>query len=227
MHFIIIILLFILSYLLGSIPSGYLIAKAVKKIDIRKLGSNNFGATNTSRVLGFKYGLLALFFDSIKGIIIMAILSIFDLKQYYIVEILGTKANILALYGMFAVLGHVFPIFLNFKGGKAVATSFGVVIFLTPLLTLVGIFVFVLIVYLTKYVSLASMITSVAIFLTCMFLSIFSVSVMTYMATPLLPLIPFEYATVYGFLATIIVLKHKQNIARLIRGEENKFSFKK
>ncbi|WP_162140319.1 glycerol-3-phosphate 1-O-acyltransferase PlsY [Haploplasma axanthum] len=227
MNLLIIIILGILSYLLGSIPSGYLIAKIVRKIDIRKLGSNSTGATNTSRVLGFKYGLLALFFDALKGIIIMAILVIFKLDQYYIVNIFDNPTNILAIYGLISVIGHIYPIFLNFKGGKAVATSFGVVLFLTPLLALMGVFILVSIVYITKYVSLASIITGVSIFLVSIFFAIFNVNIMKDMATPGLPLIPIEYAIVYGLMASIIILKHKQNIIRLISGEENKFSIKK
>ena len=122
MNYLLIFLLLISSYLLGSFPSGYILVKYVKKTDIRTEGSKNTGATNTTRILGAKYGFIALLIDAIKGIIIMSILIIFQLEQLYIVN----GINLLAIYGLFAVLGHVFPVFLNFRGGKAVATSFGV-----------------------------------------------------------------------------------------------------
>lgn len=223
MNYFVIILLLIISYLLGSVPSGYLLGKHIKKVDITKSGSKNTGATNTTRILGPKLGVIALLFDLIKGIIIMSILIIFKLEQLYLVN----GVNILSLYGIIAVFGHVFSIFLNFKGGKAVATSAGVLLFLAPIVGLITITLFIVIILVTKYVSLGSIIASATGSLLSLILSLTKTSNFLTLATPNLKTIPLFYSSSFIVLALLIAIRHHQNIVRLINKEENKIKFKK
>lgn len=214
MQITIIIALFIIAYILGSIPGGYIITKLVKKEDIRKYGSKSTGATNTTRVLGFKLGLVAALIDVFKGVIVIFILRLFKLEQYYIIN----GINILAYYGLASVIGHIYPLFLNFNGGKAVATSFGVVLFLNPLIALSGILVFILVAKLSNYVSLSSMVAALAIFTFSLLAYLFNIKYLNYK--------PLNKETViaYFIFFAIIVYRHKSNIKRLINGNENKFS---
>jgi len=223
-----VIFLCIVSYLLGSFPSGYVIARLVRRLDIRKLGSKSTGATNTSRVLGFHFGLLVLFLDALKGIIILIILVTFKIEKLYMVNLFfEDKINILFIYGICAILGHIHPLFISFKGGKAVATSFGVALFFTPILALVGVLILIIITLLTRYVSFGSLLATFSVFLITLILAILKVNVMPYMATPMLNIIPLEYALGYGIMVLIIFIKHKDNVVRLFKGQENKFKFKK
>lgn len=223
MNYLLVSLLFILSYLLGSFPTGYILTKRIKNIDIREHGSNSTGATNTTRVLGLKYGLITILGDCLKGIIIMAILIIFKLEQLYLFD--NGKINILPLYGFFAVIGHIYPIYLNFKGGKAVATSFGIVLFLSPLMALIGALVFILIVIFTKYVSLGSILGAISIFISTMIFSVFDIKTIVLGTNN--NIIPIEYPIIIGLLTLIIIVRHRENIKRLIHNNENKISFKK
>lgn len=223
MNYLLVSLLFILSYLLGSFPTGYILTKRIKNIDIREHGSNSTGATNTTRVLGLKYGLITILGDCLKGIIIMAILLIFKLEQLYLFD--NGKINILPLYGFFAVIGHIYPIYLNFKGGKAVATSFGIVLFLSPLMALIGALVFILIVIFTKYVSLGSILGAISIFISTMIFSVFDIKTIVLGTNN--NIIPIEYPIIIGLLTLIIIVRHRENIKRLIHNNENKISFKK
>jgi len=117
MTYLYIFLLMLLSYFLGSIPSGLIIGKVFKNVDIRQYGSKNTGATNAIRVLGFKYGIWAFVFDSLKGALVILLVFIINDPSLYLVS--DYEINISSLYGAAAVLGHVFPIYINFKGGKA------------------------------------------------------------------------------------------------------------
>lgn len=217
MNYFIIILLAILSYILGSIPNGYLLAKHVKKIDLTQYGSKNTGATNTSRVLGLGYGLLALLLDLLKGIILLVILVSFKLENYYIIK----NINILPIYGLLSALGHVFSIFLKFRGGKAVATSGGILIFFAIYLgawqlVLGAIGVFILTVIITNYISLGSILGS----FTALVLSI----IYHFIDKSFIPL---EFMIGIVILASVIIIKHHENIKRLFNGTENKFKLKK
>lgn len=214
MTIIIIILLIAAAYLLGSIPGGYLLTKLVRNEDIRDHGSKSTGATNTTRVLGWKLGLVAALIDIVKGIIVIAILDIFQLREFY--EI-GT-INILPLYGIVAVIGHVFPIYLNFKGGKAVATSCGIVAYFTWPIALLGILVFILIIHFTKYVSLGSILTAISLFL---------VAAVIHLIDPLIIPNSLEIVVSYFILVIIIIIRHIPNIKRLINGDELKINAKK
>lgn len=223
MNYLIITTLIIASYLLGSFPTGYLLVKYVKKTDIRNEGSNSTGATNTTRVLGVKFGAVALIFDVLKGLLIMGLLVIFNKSQsLYIVN----GINILAFYGLFAVIGHIFPVFLNFRGGKAVATSLGVLTFLTPVFGLLAIILFIIIFLISKYISLASILSATLSVLTVLIFSIFEIKLFPNMVSPFMDLVPLSYALVLVVLDILIVVKHSANIKRLIKGNELSF-FKK
>ncbi|HPX72183.1 MAG TPA: glycerol-3-phosphate 1-O-acyltransferase PlsY, partial [Acholeplasmataceae bacterium] len=164
MQYFLIVLLLIVSYLLGSIPFGLVIGKVVKKIDIREYGSKNTGATNAVRVLGFKLGVLCFFLDALKGgliIIIVRILMATNVELGFQLGMIKINENInitiTALYGLTAVLGHVFPIFLKFKGGKAVATSVGALLAFAPVIGMLGILVFYITLKMSGYASLGSL----------------------------------------------------------------------
>ena len=158
MTYIYIFLLMILSYFLGSIPSGLIIGKVFKKIDIREYGSKNTGATNAVRVLGFRYGIFAFIFDLLKGALVIFLVFLINDSSLYLVS--SYEINIASVYGACAVLGHVFPIYINFKGGKAVATSAGMIFAIEPWVAVGVIILFLIIFLITRYVSLSSTIAA-------------------------------------------------------------------
>ncbi|MFD2630599.1 glycerol-3-phosphate 1-O-acyltransferase PlsY [Oceanobacillus kapialis] len=137
----------IIAYLLGSIPTALIVGKLGYNIDIREHGSGNLGATNTFRVLGFKAGSIVTVSDILKGTVATLVPLLFDADVYRLI------------IGLFAVLGHTYPIFAKFKGGKAVATSGGIILGINPLLFVIMVSTFLLSLYLSKYVSLSSIIT--------------------------------------------------------------------
>jgi len=200
------IIAFIVSYILGSIPTSYLMGKLIKKIDIRDFGSGNVGATNALRVLGTKIGIITLVIDIGKGI-----LAVFLGKM-----IVAEPSNIVLIaFGLFAILGHIFTIFLKFKGGKGVATSAGVFIALTPLAVGIALIVFVLTVWISRYVSLGSILAALVLFLVELYWNITH---------------SFENIELLIFIfviAAFIIIRHKSNIKRILAGNENKLSFKK
>ncbi len=189
-------LFYFFSYLLGSIPFA-LVFSLPQGVDPRKEGSKNPGATNVARLLGKKWGLLTFLGDAGKGILALLLASYF-LKQSNL-----PKEVVLAGVGFFAVLGHLFSIFLKFRGGKGVATTIGVFLFLTPKAMLTGLAIFLIAVALTGFVSVGSLIT-----------------------TLLLPFLIhlFGYSKLYiicsALLGLFIWIKHRENIKRLLRGEE-------
>jgi len=140
----------ILAYLLGSIPTGLIVGKIGYKKDIRNFGSGNLGATNTFRVLGIKAGIIVTVVDILKGTLAAVLPVLFGAEDVYPLAV-----------GVLAVIGHMFPVFAKFKGGKAVATSSGVILGVNPLLFIIMVATFLLILYLSKYVSLASMLTGI------------------------------------------------------------------
>ncbi len=197
----------IISYLIGGIPFGYVIAVA-KGVDIRTEGSGNIGATNVGRVLGKKYGLIIFALDMLKGFIVV----------YFVPAVVSSAVNIpttpdnllVVLCGFCAVLGHAFPVFLNFKGGKAVATSFGVFIWLVPISIGIAFGVWLLTVIVSRYVSLGSMIGS---------LSLVGVIVIV-VDSPFGDNIYLMAMSVA--VAILIIARHTSNIRRIIAGTEKK-----
>lgn len=197
------ILIFIaIAYFLGSIPSGVWIGKFFRKIDIREYGSRNSGATNSYRVLGAKLGLLVLFFDVLKGYI-----SLFIASKYIL------SSNLLALVGLTAILAHTYSCFINFKGGKGVATSLGVFAFLVPKITIILIIIFVVVVSISKYISLGSVVCAT---LLPVLIIIFKFNQMRENIVLI---------SVSILVAIFVLYRHRSNISRLKSGYENKFKF--
>ena len=185
-------LLINLAYLIGSIPSGLIVGKLAKGIDIREHGSGNLGATNAFRTLGVKAGSVVIAGDILKGTLATALPFLMHVDIHPL------------LAGVFAVLGHVFPIFAKFKGGKAVATSGGVLLFYAPLLFITMVAVFFIFLYLTKFVSLSSMLTGI-------YTVIYSFFVHD------------TYLLIVVTLLTIFVIyRHRANIKRIINKTEPK-----
>lgn len=202
------ILSVVAAYVIGAIPFGYLIAKMVRGIDIRTEGSGNVGATNVFRVVGKRWGVLALILDVLKGVLAVQVVP-------SLIPAGTLNPDVLALIlGIVAVCGHNWTIFLGFKGGKGVATTCGVMLALFPKAILVCVAVFVVIVALTRYVSLGSIIGA------CCFPVLLWVF---YSGRD-----SFAASLVFGLvLAYFIIIRHKANIKRLLKGQENKIVFKK
>jgi glycerol-3-phosphate acyltransferase PlsY len=175
------VLLILSAYFIGSIPTALWVSRSFFGIDIREYGSGNAGATNTFRVLGSRWGTFVMAVDVLKGVVATSLLD--------------------------AVAGHIFPIWAEFRGGKGVATLFGMIIAIQPLAAVCCVAVFLLVLYLTRFVSLSSILASLAF--AVLILYIFD-----------------EHETFYrGFaiaVALLVVLTHQKNISRLIRGNENK-----
>jgi glycerol-3-phosphate acyltransferase PlsY len=188
----------IFSYLLGSISFSYLLSKGIKGVDIRKVGSGNAGATNISRVLGLKFAVLVLFLDALKGLIVILLASH-----------LTTESRLILLCGGTVIIGHNWPVFFNFKGGRGAATTLGVFFGLAPIPTLFVFLLFIIIILLTRYVSLGSIIGAIAIPVAMLLLHY-----------------PRDYF-IFGLLVCLLLLwRHFSNIKRLIQGKESKLGEK-
>ena len=201
------ILLMAFSYILGSVPNALWIGKVFKGIDVREHGSKNTGSTNAARVLGAKLGILTLILDISKGLVptLLAVLLKVDFFENL------TKISNLdyVLVGICAILGHVFSIFMNFKGGKAVATTLGVFLVLVPKAILFTAIVFFVVFAIFRYVSLSSIFAAI------------SLPIFTYFLYQQI-----VYIILGILIAILIVVKHKSNIERLKNGTESKFSLK-
>ncbi|ASS91296.1 glycerol-3-phosphate 1-O-acyltransferase PlsY [Bacillaceae bacterium ZC4] len=189
------ILVLILAYLIGSIPFGLIVGKIGYGIDIREHGSGNLGATNTFRVLGKKAGLFVTVADILKGTLAasLPVLLSGDLHQAWTL-----------IAGMVAAVGHMYPIFAGFRGGKAVATSGGVLLFYSPLLFLSMLAVFFLVLYVSKYVSLSSMVTALYTLVYTIFTGDAALMI------------------IVAILATFVFYRHRANIKRIINKTEPK-----
>lgn len=213
----------ILAYIIGSIPFGVVLGKLICKKDIRQFGSKNIGTTNAIRVLGKKVGFLVFFCDVLKGAFVIILVKVLTYTKVWI----NPEQVDLFLYGAAAILGHSFSIFLNFKGGKAVATSLGVVLVLTPIPAIACLIIFAIIFKTTKYVSLASTGATLTVILTTWLLFGFGVADVTniglyFIAKPTLLL-----SILYTILAMLILIKHMKNYKRLLNGTENSFKKEK
>ena len=202
------------AYLLGSIPFGFMIARAHGK-DLREIGSGNIGATNATRALGKKWGYLCLLLDVLKGLIPMLLVPLLGLVNQ------EAGPGLLALWllvGCAAVLGHVFPIYLKFKGGKGVATSLGIVLGLWPYYTLCGIGVFAIwgvTLLIWRTVSLSSILAAIS------FPVLLLLSILIFDAPwNLVQLWPLVLVAV--LMASLLVIRHTENIKRLLNGSESK-----
>ncbi len=200
--------LIVLAYLIGSIPTAVWVSKRLYGIDIREVGSGNAGATNTFRVLGAKAGTGVMLGDMMKGFIAVK-LSLLSQYPWQSEAITNLQIGL----GLAAVLGHIFPIWADFRGGKGIATLFGMILSIQPLAAVSLIGVFVLILFLTRYVSLSSITASIA----------FPVLIVFIFQEPEISYKIFAIAT-----ACLVVLTHHKNIGRLLSGNESKVpSFRK
>ena len=203
MEISIIIIGVLLSYLIGSMPTALWVGKAFYGIDIREHGSGNSGATNTFRVLGKKAGSIVLLIDVLKG------LTAASLVRYcYFLDPGSVRyVNIQLLFGLVSVLGHIFPIYCQFKGGKGIATLLGMIIGIHYLSALACVVLFIVVLFSTRYVSLSSMLAAIAF--------------------PLVAIVIYKNEEplfiAFGIAAAImVILTHQKNIARLVEGTENK-----
>ena len=201
-----IILLLIICYLIGSIPTGLWIGEIFFHKDLRQFGSGNMGTTNTFRVLGKKAGIAVFFIDIAKGTLATLLPTLIG----------GIPLNPL-WFGLAAIIGHTFPIFAKFKGGKAVATSAGMLLGYSPHFFLCTFLLFLLLIFLTSMVSVASMV--------CMlFVSIGSFIFPKYCPWILNQFDPF-FSTIAIILTVFIIYRHRENVKRILNGTENRVSF--
>lgn len=198
------ILLFI-AYLLGSIPSGLWIGQAFFKINIREHGSGNTGTTNTFRILGPKAGTLVFLIDFFKGTL-ATLLPI----------LLHAQGISPIVFGLVAVLGHTFPIFAQFKGGKAVATSAGMLLGVAPLFFLYLVFIFATSLYLTSMVSFSSVLAAALAMLGALIFPALGFLVNSY---------DWLFTVIILFLGSFVIIRHKDNIQRILKQEENLVPF--
>lgn len=197
------VLAVVLAYLLGSIPAAVWIGKRFHNIDVRQHGSGNAGTTNTIRVLGWKTGIPVLLIDIAKGWMATMLPALFHLADPG--SALLTDLEIMT--GVIAIIGHIFPLFAGFRGGKGVASVFGVFLALQPLLTLCCIGIFLVILFITGIVSVSSMTAGIA----------FPVFLFLFFDTP-----SFIFKIFSILVAIALLITHRKNIGRLMRGEEAK-----
>lgn len=194
------LILLLLSYLLGSIPFGLLIGLYIYHQDIRQVGSGNIGTTNAFRAYGPFGGTFVFLLDMLKGGLPVLLAS--------------TCSTLITwhplVFGLASVIGHIFPIFLKFKGGKAVATSFGLGLFYSPIISLLGISAFFVCLFLSKLVSLSSMV------------GVFTAMILSYTISD-----DWFLRIIITALLLLVIYRHKLNIQRIIRGTERKINFRK
>lgn len=195
-------ILIVIAYLIGSVPTAVWLSKKIYGIDIREHGSGNAGATNMFRILGPRAGTAVMIIDMLKAFIAVK-LSLVSSLPWYSEQI----TNLQVFLGLAAVLGHIFPIWADFRGGKGIASLFGMILAIQPLVAVSLVGVFLLILFLTRYVSLSSISASIAFPLLILF--IFKEPELSYKM--------FAVAT-----ACLVVLTHYKNISRLLHGNESK-----
>jgi glycerol-3-phosphate acyltransferase PlsY len=202
------IVLSIVAYLLGSIPSSVWIGRWFYNIDIREHGSGNAGTTNTFRVLGTFPGIVVFIVDIFKGY--LAVSLIHFAHQY--IPTTATYINFELLLGGLAVLGHIFPVYVGFKGGKGVATLLGIVLAIHPIGALISLSIFTVVLLITKYVSLSSM--TAGLIFPFLIIFVFKESIVSLIMFSIL-------------ISVLLIITHQKNIVRLLAREENKVRFKK
>jgi glycerol-3-phosphate acyltransferase PlsY len=195
-----------LAYLLGSIPSGYLLVRFFRKQDVRETGSGNIGATNVARSGGKGLGLLTLFLDALKGFIAVVIAMHFAPSGVHGPSALAVAAAVAAC------VGHVFPVWLGFRGGKGIATALGVFLALVPWVALAALGLFILVVAITRLVSLGSVLAAASI-------PLFAFLLVPHRSAALL--------IGLSIISLLSILKHHANIVRLLHGTESRFGSNK
>ncbi len=210
----------LLSYLVGSIPTSIIMSKIVKGIDIRQHGSGNAGGSNVFRVLGWKYGISVILLDALKGAIAVLLVARLYYGNFPFPNATPfddfTLVQIIA--GVFAILGHIWTIFAGFKGGKGIATGLGILVSIVTVDMLLALVVFTIVVAVSKYISLGSLAAAFSVPIIMIIReNVFNVDISGYHT--ILPL------TI--FLAFLVMFTHKANIKRLLQGNENKIKIKK
>ena len=206
------ILLSLFAYMLGSIPFGLILSKKILNIDIRRLGSKNIGATNVIRTGNRKIGALTLLLDISK------VITPIMIAKYF-----GIDANMIIIIGSCSLLGHVFPIWLNFRGGKGVAAYFGILLIMSPLFSLLFIFMWVSTFVTTRYSSLAS-ITSI-ISIPVVYIMVNMIKLNDFIYYDFLSPKDMDFRinfTIILFISVILLYRHMENIKRLVKGQESK-----
>ena len=198
----------VMAFLVGGIPFGYLVGGAVLKDDIRKHGSGNIGATNVTRLLGWKWGVFVLFLDALKGLLPTLTTKLF-LQDGANPELLNLGV---ILAGISCIVGHIYPIWLRLKGGKGVATSLGVILVIAPLASGIALATFLLVFAATRIVGLASVVSVTA----------FSVAQLVLMGNTALMVEHLPMTLFSTIIPALIVWKHRSNIVRMLRGDEQK-----
>ncbi|MBS3414009.1 glycerol-3-phosphate 1-O-acyltransferase PlsY [Staphylococcus aureus] len=199
-----IIVMLLLSYLIGAFPSGFVIGKLFFKKDIRQFGSGNTGATNSFRVLGRPAGFLVTFLDIFKGFITVFFPLWLPVHADGPISTFFTNGLIV---GLFAILGHVYPVYLKFQGGKAVATSAGVVLGVNPILLLILAIIFFIVLKIFKYVSLASIVAAICCVIGSLIIQDYILLVVSFLVS------------------IILIIRHRSNIARIFRGAAPKIKW--
>lgn len=197
------IVLIVIAYLIGSIPTAVWVSKFFFGIDIRDYGSGNSGATNTYRVLGAKWGTFVMIVDMAKAIAAVKLAFLLPYSQESELYLINMQIGL----GLAAVVGHIFPIWAEFKGGKGVATLFGMVLGIQPNVALSCVGVFLLVLFLTRWVSLSSILASVA----------FPIFILVIFNEP-----EHLYRIFAITVAMLVLLTHQKNIGRLLKGDESK-----
>ncbi|HVZ56435.1 MAG TPA: glycerol-3-phosphate 1-O-acyltransferase PlsY [Chitinophagaceae bacterium] len=197
------LLLIVLAYLIGSIPTSVWVSRYFFDIDIREYGSGNPGATNTFRVLGPQWGTFVMIVDMLKGIAAVKLALVLPHYLDNDTQFINLQLGL----GLSAVLGHIFPVWADFRGGKGVATLFGMVLGIQPNVAICCVGVFLLVLYLTRFVSLSSILASIA----------FPVFILVIFNEPEQLYRIFAIAV-----ALMVLLTHQKNITRLLKGNENK-----
>lgn len=214
------IVILILSYLVGSIPTSIIISKMVKGIDIREHGSGNAGGSNVFRVLGWKYGVLVIILDALKGALAVVVVSRLYFGSFPFPNATPfddfTLVQIIA--GISAVFGHIWTVFANFKGGKGIATSLGFLVAIITVDLLLSLAVFSIVVLVSRYISLGSVIAAISVpIIMVVRENIFNVDISGYHT-----ILPFTI-----FLAFLVIYTHRSNISRLLNGNESKITLSK
>lgn len=200
------ILLLFVAYLLGSIPTAVWVGKYFYNIDVREHGSGNAGATNVFRVLGKKAGIPVLIIDVLKGLFATLLASYATLSKNP-----SELINFQLCLGAVALIGHIFPVFASFRGGKGIATLLGIIIAIVPSAAMLAILVFILVLVSSRIVSLSSMIAAIA----------FPIIIIFIQKTNEMSLITFSL-----LISIIVIITHRKNIVRILKKEEGKISFK-
>ncbi len=215
------IIIVILSYLVGAIPTSIIITRWVKGIDIRQHGSGNAGGTNVFRVLGWKYGVLTIILDALKGAVAVIIIARLYLGSFPFPNATPfddfTLVQIIA--GLVAVVGHIWTVFAGFKGGKGIATSLGFLIAIITVDMFIALGVFFLVVTVSRYVSLGSILAAVSVPLILIVReNVFNVEISGYHT-----ILPFAI-----LIALLVIYTHRANVGRLLNGSESRINlFKK